>query len=137
MKMSELEICIDKARLDLDFITDFLSSTYWAKGRTKEAMQTCIDHSLNFGVYLHNKQTGYARLVTDFVQFAYLMDVFITEEHRGKGYSKKLMRFILDNDELKSVKMWRLASSNAQGLYSQFGFEPLAKPEVMMELIRK
>jgi predicted GNAT family N-acyltransferase len=137
MKMSELEISTDKARLDLDFVTDFISNTYWAKGRTKEAMQTCIDHSLNFGVYLQRKQIGYARVVTDFVQFAYLMDVFITEEHRGMGYSKKLMHLILDNDELKSVKMWRLASSNAQGLYSQFGFEPLAKPEVMMELIRK
>ena len=134
--MDDFEISTDKSRLDLDFITGFLSQTYWAQGRTKEAMQTCIDHSLNFGVYFNKQQIGYARVVTDYVQFAYLMDVFITKTHRGKGYSKKLMQYILATDELKAVKVWRLATTDAHDLYRPFGFAPLANPEKLMELIR-
>lgn len=134
--MGNLEISTDKSRLDLDFITGFISQIYWAKERSRETMQTCIEHSLNFGVYLGNQQIGYARLVTDFVQFAYLMDVFITQAHRGKGYAKKLIQYILDADELKAVKVWRLATTNAHDLYRQFGFAPLANPEKLMELIR-
>lgn len=127
------EIATDPARLHVDFIHDFLSQSYWAKGRSRETVETCIRHSLNFGVYLDGTQIGYARVVTDYVVFAYLMDVFIAEEYRGKGYSKKLMAFILEYPALRNVQTWRLATSDAHSLYRQFGFGPLAFPEKMME----
>ena len=99
-------------------------------------MQTCIDNSLNFGVYLDGKQIGYARLVTDCCIFAYLMDVFIDEKHRGKGYSKQLMQYMMEHEIVKDVKVWRLATTDAHGLYTQFGFKPLSHPEKIMELIK-
>lgn len=99
-------------------------------------MQTCIDNSLNFGVYLNNQQIGFARVVTDFGQFAYIMDLFIEENYRGKGYSKKLMKFILEFDKLKNIKVWRLATKDAHDLYTKFGFNKIAKPENLMELIK-
>ena len=120
--------------LDINFIHSFISDTYWAKGRTLETMQICIDNSLNFGVYLQNKQVGYARIVTDYGHFAYLMDLFIDPEHRGKGYSGQLMNFILNFEKLKQVKVWRLATSDAHGLYEKVGFKPLEHPENLMEL---
>ncbi len=131
-----LFISTDPDLLNLSFVTGFLSNSYWAKDRTEETMQTLIDHSINFGIYLDHKQIGYARVVSDRAQFAYLMDVFITDEYRGKGYSKQLMEFMLHCDELKHVPIWRLATSDAHSLYAQFGFMPLAHPEKMMELIR-
>ncbi|MES2478840.1 MAG: GNAT family N-acetyltransferase [Bacteroidota bacterium] len=131
-----VEIDTDKNRLDVSFIHEFISNSYWAAGRSIEDVQTCIDHSLNFGVYLAEKQIGYGRLVTDYTQFAYLMDVFIDKNHRGKGYSKQLMKYMLELKALSAVKVWRLATTDAQGLYAQFGFSPLAHPEKQMELVR-
>lgn len=133
--MNTITISTDKNQLDINFIHHFISNTYWAKGRTVAEVQICIDNSLNFGVYLNNKQIGYARVVTDYVAFAYLMDVFITEEHRNKGYSSRLMEFILQNEELGKIKVWRLATTDAHFLYEKFGFKPLKSPEKMMERI--
>jgi GNAT superfamily N-acetyltransferase len=134
--MNDVEINTDKNRLDINFIYEFISNSYWAKGRTIETMQTCIDNSLNFGVYLQDRQVGFARVVTDFGQFAYIMDVFIQENYRGKGYSKKLMKFIMEFEKLKNIKVWRLATGDAHGLYKQFGFDKIAKPENLMELMK-
>lgn len=131
--METIKINTDKTQLDLDFIHHFISTSYWAKGRTKAEVQTCIDHSLNFGVYLNGKQIGYARIVTDYVAFGYLMDVFIDESYRGSGYSKKLMEYILACDQVKQLNVLRLATADAHLLYRQFGFMPLAAPEKMME----
>ncbi|WP_430405452.1 GNAT family N-acetyltransferase [Fluviicola sp.] len=134
--MENLIITSDKHQLDIEYITRFIAQTYWAKDRSLETMQTCVDNSLNFGVFLNGKQIGYARVVTDYAQFAYLLDVFIDEKHQGLGYSKILMKYILENELLKNVKVWRLATSDAQELYRKFGFTELAKPENMMELMR-
>lgn len=132
----DLIITTEKEKLDVEFIHLFIASSYWAKGRTLQEVQTCIDYSLNFGVYLNNRQIGYAHVVSDYVQFAYLMDVFIDGPQRGKGYSKQLIKYILGCDTLKSIKTWRLATSDAHALYAQFGFTPLANPEKLMELKR-
>jgi Acetyltransferase (GNAT) family. len=134
--MEHLIITYDKNKLDLEFITAFISNSYWAKDRTLKEMQTCVDNSLNFGVFLDEKQIGYARVVTDYFQFAYLMDVFIDEKYRGLGYSKMLMKHMLECDALKDVKVLRLATADAHELYKQFGFTALSKPENMMELFR-
>ncbi|MBK8143887.1 MAG: GNAT family N-acetyltransferase [Bacteroidetes bacterium] len=134
--MNEIEINTNKNQLDIYFINEFISNSYWAKSRTIETMQTCIDNSLNFGVYLQDRQIGFARVVSDFAQFAYIMDLFIQENYRGKGYSKKLMTYIMECDKLKNVTVWRLATTDAHGLYKQFGFDAIAKPEKLMELIR-
>lgn len=132
----EIEIDMKKDRLDINFIHKFISNSYWAKGRTIETMQTCIDNSLNFGVYLKNKQIGYGRLVTDFGQFAYIMDILIDPDYRGNGYSKQLMNYIMNLKELNGVKVWRLATRDAQGLYEQFGFRQIEKPENLMEFFK-
>lgn len=133
--MDTIEIDTNKSRLNLEYITAFLSQSYWAKGRTQKTMQTCIDHSLCFGVYLHHQQIGFARIVTDYGQFAYLMDVFIDEAHRGKGYAKQLIQTIFKYPTLQNINIWRLATNDAHGLYALFGFRPLAAPENMMEKV--
>lgn len=128
-------ISTDKNQLNIPFIQDFLKDIYWAAGRTIEEVQTTIDASFCFGAYLDGKQIGFARVVTDYVVFAYLMDVFITPEHRGKGYSSLLIEAMMQEPELQQVKIWRLATSDAHFLYEKFGFKPLAHPEKMMEKV--
>ncbi len=131
-----LQIDSNPQRLNLQFIHEFISNTYWAKGRSEDTMQLCIDHSFNYGLYLDEQQIGFARVVSDLGQFAYLMDVFVDEKYRGKGYAKILMEHILNDEKFEHVKIWRLATSDAHGLYQKLGFKALAHPEKMMELMK-
>ena len=132
-----ITISTDKNKLDVPFIQKFLKNVYWAAGRTMQEVQTTIDHSFCFGIYLDEQQIGFARVITDYVVFAYLMDVFITEEHRGKGYSSILIENMMNEPKLKNIKIWRLATSDAHFLYRKFGFHKLANPEKLMEKIIK
>ncbi len=130
-----LTVSTDKNKLDIPFIQHFLKDVYWAAGRTMEEVQRTIDSSFCFGVYLNEKQIGFARVITDYVVFAYVMDVFIDEKYRGKGYSSILINTMLTEPKLQQVKIWRLATSDAHFLYEKFGFNLLAHPEKMMEKI--
>lgn len=132
-----ITVSTDKTKLNVPFIQNFLKDIYWVAGRTMEEVQTTIDHSFCFGVYLDGKQIGFARVITDYVVFAYLMDVFIVEVHRGRGYSSVLMEAMMKEPQLQQVKIWRLATSDAHYLYEKFGFTLLAHPEKMMEKVIK
>ncbi len=125
-------ISTDKNRLDIDFIHQFLTESYWAKGRTKDEIRISIEHCLCFGVYKENRQIGFARILTDYVVFGYIMDVFISKEHQGKGYAKQLMKTITLHKELQDVKRWMLATHDAHRFYQQFGFEPIPDPSKLM-----
>ena len=131
------EISKDQSRIDIDFVHAFLTDSYWAKGRSKEDVEQSVRNSVCYGMYMDNRQIGFARVVTDTVVFAYLMDVFIDPEFRGSGYGFELVDFILKDPALKKVQTWRLATSDAHGLYQKFGFQPLADPAKMMELKRQ
>jgi GNAT superfamily N-acetyltransferase len=130
-----ITVSTDKNKLDVPFIQHFLKDIYWAAGRTMEEVQITIDNSFCFGIFLDDKQIGFARVITDYVVFAYVMDVFITEDHRGKGYSSVLIESMMNEPELKEVKIWRLATTDAHFLYSKFGFTALKSPEKMMEKV--
>ncbi|MGC4040547.1 MAG: GNAT family N-acetyltransferase [Flavobacterium sp.] len=132
-----ITVSTDKSKLDIPFIQDFLKDIYWAAGRTIDEVQTTIDASFCFGIYVNDEQVGFARVVTDYVVFAYLMDVFIDEKHRGKGYSSILIDAMMKEPALQQVKIWRLATTDAHFLYEKFGFKPLATPEKMMEKVIK
>ncbi|RYD52253.1 MAG: N-acetyltransferase [Sphingobacteriales bacterium] len=127
------ECSADPCLLDVDFIHDFLRASYWAKDCSRQTVETCIRNSVNIGMYLSGTQIGYARVVTDQAVFAYLMDVFIAESYRGRGYGEQLVAFVLNYEPLRHVKTWRLATTDAHELYRKFGFQALAYPEKMME----
>jgi GNAT superfamily N-acetyltransferase len=131
----KITISTDKSKLDVPFIQNFLKDVYWAAGRTMEEVQTTIDSSFCFGIYLDDNQIGFCRVITDYVVFAYVMDVFIDEKYRGKGYSSILINAMMTEPKLHEVKIWRLATSDAHFLYEKFGFKSLAHPEKMMEKI--
>lgn len=132
-----ITVSTDKNKLDINFIQDFLKDIFWKAPRTLAEVQKVIDHSFCFGIYLNDKQIGFARVVTDYVVFAYVMDVFIHEKQRGKGYSSILIDAMMTEPKLQEVKLWRLATRDAHFLYEKFGFTQLAFPERMMEKIIK
>jgi len=132
-----ISVSIDKTKLNVPFIQHFLKDVYWAAGRTLEEVQRTIDASVCFGIYLNGEQIGFCRVITDYVVFAYVMDVFIDDAHRGKGYASILIDAMMKEPQLQEVKIWRLATSDAHFLYKKFGFTALAHPEKMMEKVIK
>ncbi len=132
-----ISVSTDKTKLNVPFIQHFLKDVYWAAGRTLEEVQRTIDASVCFGIYLNGEQIGFCRVITDYVVFAYVMDVFIDEAHRGKGYASILIDAMMKEPQLQEVKIWRLATSDAHFLYKKFGFTALTHPEKMMEKVIK
>lgn len=135
--LGEYEISTDPQRLDLDVIHKFLTEdSYWVPGVPRDVVERSVQNSLCFGVYHGTDQIGLARLVTDKATFALLADVFILPPHRGKGLSKALMRCVMNHEDLKNLRRLLLLTSDAHGLYSQFGFKELASPARFMEILK-
>lgn len=119
----------DKTRLDVDAIHDFLAhSSYWAQGRPREVVVRTIESSMCFGIYDGTRQAAFARVVTDCATFAWVCDVFVVEEYRGRGLGKWLMESIVTHPDLRGLRRILLATRDAHGLYSQYGFIPLDEP---------
>jgi GNAT superfamily N-acetyltransferase len=88
-------------------------------------------------VYHRAAQVGFARVVTDKTTFALLADVFVLEAHRGKGLSKWLMQCVVEHADLQGLRRLLLLTSDAHGLYRQFGFRELGDPSRFMEILRQ
>ena len=130
------EISTDPVRLDLSLIHDFLSNrSYWAAGIPFEVMQRSFEHSLCFGVYHGADQVGFARVLTDHATTAYVGDVFIIEEHRGKGLAKWLVKTLVEHPSLQGLRLWFLGTKDAHGLYERYGFRRGAETSAMERLM--
>ena len=129
----DFEISTDPAKLDIGVVHSFLTNCYWAKGIPLATVLRSIEHSLCFGVYKASRQVGFARVITDHATYAYLADVFIVEEHRGKGLSRWLMECIVGHPELQGLRRWALVTQDAHELYKKFGFEEVSSPQRWME----
>jgi N-acetylglutamate synthase-like GNAT family acetyltransferase len=128
-----LLISTDQARLDIEVIAEMLTRAYWAKGRTHDVIARYLQHSLVFGVYDDGKQIGLARIISDYTTFAWLCDVFILEDYRGRGISKWLMETILAHPDLQGLRRFVLVTRDAHELYAKYGFSELSKPDNWME----
>lgn len=131
---TDYTISDDKTKLNLDLIQQFLSQeSYWAQNVPLDIVERSIANSMCSGVYKGDEQVGFARVITDQATFAYLADVFILPEHRGKGLSKQLIETISNWPSLQGLRRWVLATRDAHTLYEQFGFTALDKPEIFMQ----
>lgn len=130
----EFVISTDRSRLNIDEIQRFLAEeSYWARERTREQTETAIENSICFGLYHGDRQIGFARVVSDQATFAYLGDVYVIDEFRGRGLSKWLMEVIVSHPDLQGLRRWVLATRDAHGLYEKFGFHQFVHPDRWME----
>lgn len=135
--VSKAYVSTDKSKLDVKLIHKFLSEeSYWSRNIPFEIVKKSIDNSLCFGIYLDEKQVGFARAVTDYATYAYLADVFILPEYRREGLSKKLLSEIVNYKDLQGLRRMALATAEAGKLYEQFGFKAAPKPDILMEIYR-
>jgi ribosomal protein S18 acetylase RimI-like enzyme len=124
-----LEVDDDPTRIDADAVYEFLANeAYWAKGRPRETVERLIREADRVvGAYADGRQVGFARAFTDGVAIAYLADVYVLPEFRGRGLGVELVREMIDNGPYAEVK-WLLHTTDAHGLYRKFGFgEPSEK----------
>ena len=129
-------ISTDPAQLDLDAIHAYLVRAYWCEGIPRETMERAIANSLCFALFHGKAQIGFARVITDSATYAYLCDVYVLENYRGKGLGKWLMECVMGHPALQGLRRFSLATRDAHGLYRQFGFRELSRPESMMEILR-
>jgi GNAT superfamily N-acetyltransferase len=127
------EVDTDRARLELDVIHGFLAQSHWAKGVPLAVVERSIAHSFAFGLYREGCQIGFARVVTDHATVAYLADVFVLPEERGKGLGRWLVETVLRHPDLQGLRRWLLGTRDAQGLYEQCGFRVPPPPFAFME----
>ncbi|WP_437950869.1 GNAT family N-acetyltransferase [Sorangium sp. So ce296] len=130
----QLVISSDKSLLDRALIHSVLASAYWSMGIPRDVVERAIEGSLCFGAYKGGAQIGFARVITDHATFAYLADVFIVEAEQRKGYGKALMAHVTEALGRLRLRRTLLATADAHGLYRQFGFAPLEKPDRFMEI---
>lgn len=116
-------ISSDPAHLDAEAVRAMLDRSYWAKGRSLALVKKSLENSLSFGVYFRGEQVGVARVVTDYATFAYLCDVYVREDHQGKGLGKWLVERVLAHPRLKALPGMSLRTKDAHGLYRRFGFK--------------
>jgi GNAT superfamily N-acetyltransferase len=138
MGIDGYEISTDPARLDIDAIHAYLARSYWSPGIPRDVVERAARNSLCFGLYEQagGRQVGLARVVTDRATFAYLCDVYVLEEHRGKGLSKWLMRAVMSHPALTGARRAMLGTRDAHGLYARFGFRAPPDDGVLMQILR-
>jgi len=133
-------VSTDPARLDVDAIHAALSQAYWSLGIPREIVERSLHGSLCFGLYAGKeggeRQIGLARVITDAATFAYLCDVYVLSEFRGRGFGKFLMRAVLEHPDLQGLRRFNLVTRDAHELYRRFGFEEIKNPDRHMEIVR-
>jgi N-acetylglutamate synthase-like GNAT family acetyltransferase len=118
-----LLISTDRTRIDVDAVLGMLHASHWAGGMTRRSLERAIENSVCVGVYdASGKQLAFARAVTDLATYAYLTDVIVAEETRGRGLGKWMMQVILAHPDLQGLRRITLWTRSARALYEQFGF---------------
>ena len=127
-------VTTDPARFDIEAIHAYLTRSYWSTGIPRSTVERAIANSLCFGLLHGSTQVGFARVITDKATFGYLADVYVLEEHRGRGLARQLMHAVMEHPDLQGLRRFMLATRDAHGLYRQFGFEEVTAPEHLMTI---
>ena len=129
-------ISTDRARLDLDAVYRYLNEeSYWAARIARDVFERSLAGALPFGLYEPGgAQIGFARVVTDFARFAWLSDVYVLAEHRGKGLGHFLIAGVMAHPQLQGLRRWMLSTRDAHAIYREFGFGPVDSA-VIMQLV--
>jgi GNAT superfamily N-acetyltransferase len=138
MNNTDYYISPEPEKLNIILIHEYLSKrSFWARNSSFEDIERCLFHSMCFGIYQQEgPQVGFARVITDYLTYGHILDLFILESHRGLGLTKMLVAGILDHEDLQTIKKWLISTKQSHKVYQELGFLPLANPERLMELTR-
>jgi GNAT superfamily N-acetyltransferase len=121
--MAEWTLSTDPGRLDLDRVHGWLSGSYWSPGVRGEIVERGFANSLSIGAYAADgRQLAVARVVTDQATFAWLCDVFVDPDARGRGIARAMVGALIDDPRLATLRRWCLATRDAHDVYAPLGF---------------
>ena len=129
-------ISTDPDKLDFNVVFGFLAQANWWHELTNESLERALRHSLCFSLMEQGRQIGFARVITDFVTYAYLCDVYIAEERRRRGLGSWLIHCVLEHPDLRKVKRLALLTHDAQNFYLGMNFCFAANCDCYMERLR-
>lgn len=136
--MNEITVLDGLENMDFERVTEMLARSYWVPGIKKdEVVKGAENSALVVGAFIGGRQIGYMRAISDKTRFAYISDVFVDEECRGRGIAQKMIRHMLAHPSMSDVYQWLLRTTDAHGLYQKLGFKPLSYPESFMEIRRE
>ena len=120
------KISTEKNQVNIDILHDMLGRSYWAKGRSREDVEKSIANSLCFSLLKDEELIGFARILTDTMAYAIILDMIIREDFRGQGLGKWLMQCICDHPEVARLRqvLWTVDADN---FYRKGGFEEMSK----------
>jgi GNAT superfamily N-acetyltransferase len=122
----------DLSRVDLDAVHAYLTTSYWAQGRTWDEQAALVHGAARVvGLYDGDRQVGFCRIASDGERFAWLADVYVLEPYRGRGLGIELVREAVENGPHAHLE-WYLKTKDAQGLYARFGFGPPQDERLMI-----
>jgi GNAT superfamily N-acetyltransferase len=127
-------VSTDPGRLDVAAVHAFLTQAYWSVGISRDVVERALANSLCFGLYAADGQVGLARVISDRATFAYLCDVYVLPEWRGRGLGRWLMECVMGHPDLAGLRRFILVTRDAHELYRPFGFGEPARPEIYMEI---
>ena len=146
------ELDDDPDRVDIDAVHAFISGeSYWGQGRPRATVESVVRKSDRVvGLYKDDAQVGFCRAVMDDgARVAYLADVYVLAEHRGRGLGLELVREMIEgarDDGGVGARVgasrsgrdvrWLLHTADAQRLYAKLGFTTGPPQYPLMERTR-
>jgi GNAT superfamily N-acetyltransferase len=115
-------VSTDPALVQLDVVYPWLRGCYWSPGIRRDIVERAFANSIVCGAYRDGAQLGVARVVSDQATFAWLCDVFVAESARGHGIAGAMVRSLIDDPRLQTLRRWSLATRDAHAVYRPFGF---------------
>ena len=125
----------ERSRLDVDRIAGWLAESYWAHDRDRPTIERSLEHSYPIGAYAPDgTQIAFSRAVTDFASFAWIADVVVDPQRRGRGIGTALVQALVDELRAHGIQRFVLGTRDAHGVYERIGFTSLRIPEIWMEI---
>lgn len=134
LRRGELVLSTDRALLDLEAVLAMLLASHWGGRMTMPLLAKAVDNSMCVGVYDSGRQLAFARAVTDLATYAYLTDVIVGEDARGRGIGSWMVESIVTHPDLQGLRRFALWTRDAPGLYAKFGFTSDLPASHYMEL---
>ncbi|MAJ69153.1 GNAT family N-acetyltransferase [Alteromonas alba] len=135
MSASAVVITNHLHEMDFQTIHEFIRNSYWARNIPVSTLQKALQNSLCFAALDAQQNTiGFARMVTDKATFGYLSDVFVLPEWRGRGVSREILEAVVAHPDLQGLRRFMLATKDAHGLYTKYGFSPVEDASPLMQI---
>jgi N-acetylglutamate synthase-like GNAT family acetyltransferase len=131
--MNGVTLSDDKAALQVDRVHGWLAGSYWSPGIERTLLERAIAGSHCLGAYQDGVQVGFARMITDHATFAWLADVWVAEEVRGRGIGRRMVQWFLDDPRYAGMRRMGLVTRDAHGVYAALGFHQPLRPDRYME----